>query len=253
MCVCGKCQEHDKLFFEQMDLTELLKVWNTLPQPCQPIYTQARTRKHTLTHLNVAQKPIIWDMVIVTFLNWQLIGQTICQHFFKYGRMCEFKDYLEHRLHRLSWSCTFWMSPKKKKKLSNHRGSISLICCLFFYFDLSCIKICTFPYASIYMRLRNWSACACVCVFLVCSGQRRERGLLNINPEVCFEVCGGSWMSPVCVWVRECVCVCLFFYLCVYRVCLFAAYARSFLLMYWWFREVSGAKMDLVQYDGVNW
>lgn len=25
-CVCGKCQERDKLFFEQMDLTELLKV-----------------------------------------------------------------------------------------------------------------------------------------------------------------------------------------------------------------------------------
>lgn len=53
-----------------------------------------------------------------------------------------------------------------------------------------------------------------MCVFLVRSGQRRGRRLLNINPEVCFEVCGGSWMSPVCVWVREGVCA-IFLFVCI--------------------------------------
>ncbi len=175
VCVCVKCQEHDKMFFEQMDLTELLKVWNTLPQPCQPIYTH--TSKHTLTHLNVAQKPIIWDMVIVTdsLLDRQSVIISVCSRMSACTYL-SFFFFFKHRHHSLSWSCTL-SATTKLVLMSNCICSICLNCCLFINFDLSSIKISTFFSAclNIYASQKLKCVYVCVCISGMQWSEKRER------------------------------------------------------------------------------
>lgn len=56
------------------------------------------------------------------------------------------------------------------------------------------------------------------------------------------------WVCVLCVWISEAV-VCTHISCCTHIPCLFFSYSKVQLC----FREEHGAKMDLVQYDRVNW
>lgn len=109
------------------------------------LFTHMR-RTYTLTHLNVAQKPIIWDMVIVTSLNWQSCAEDY------------WKDNLSVCLDVVVWAPVpgVWLIYNTAFKASKKCWNITF----WWLWCVTYITICLFMYAHTYLLLK----CACICV-----------------------------------------------------------------------------------------